>query len=510
MEKLKNVFKDKTLVFHILIIVVGIIFVSLSAFHSNTWFDESYSVGISSDHSFTEIWTIGGHDVHPVLYYWILHIIFLIFENQIMLYRLFSVLTVAILGIIGLTHIRKDFGSKVGLIFSFFAYFLPINLVYAGEIRMYSLAMLLVTLMAIYAYRIYKNSAEKNIKNWILFGIFSLASAYTHYYGLVAAGIINIALFIYFVRQSVKAKKFSHNLKAFIITGVIQIAAYLPWVIYLMLQISQVSAGFWIGLSFPGTLIEMFTFQFTGNLGGTQYIPNWVAGIFGGIICIYVIYLYIKNRKNKEENRPAKFAIITYALVLLAVCIVSLIIWRPIIYARYMLCITGLLIFFFSFFMAKYGNKYINTAICVISLVLSIYINIGLIQENYDESNNKPVEYFNSKVEENDIIIYENDLGSFNIPVKYPDVQKYFWDREHWNVEEAYRAFGPNMTTIYDLDELKDFSGRIWAINSDDYSVADAIEEELGGKVIEKAKFVTKYRDNKYTFCLLEVGEVEK
>ena len=74
MEKLKNVFKDKTLVFHILIILVGIIFVSLSAFHSNTWFDESYSVGISSDHSFAEIWTIGGHDVHPVLYYWILHI----------------------------------------------------------------------------------------------------------------------------------------------------------------------------------------------------------------------------------------------------------------------------------------------------------------------------------------------------------------------------------------------------------------------------------------------------
>ena len=110
-------------------------------------------------------------------------------------------------------------------------------------------------------------------------------------------------------------------------------------------------------------------------------------------------------------------------------------------------------------------------------------------------------------MEENDIIIYENDLGSFNIPVKYPDVQKYFWDREHWNVEEAYRAFGPNMTTIYELDELEDFSGRIWAINSDDYSVAEAVEKELGGKVIEKAKFVTKYRDNKYTFCLLEAGE---
>ena len=56
---------------HIAIIVIGIIFISLGAFHTNLWFDESYSVGMAN-HSFEEIWTIGSHDVHPVLYYWIL------------------------------------------------------------------------------------------------------------------------------------------------------------------------------------------------------------------------------------------------------------------------------------------------------------------------------------------------------------------------------------------------------------------------------------------------------
>lgn len=63
----------------------------------------------------------------------------------------------ALLGIIGFTHVRKDFGEKVGLIFSFLVFFFPVNLVYSGEIRMYSLAMLLVTLTAIYAYRIYRD-----------------------------------------------------------------------------------------------------------------------------------------------------------------------------------------------------------------------------------------------------------------------------------------------------------------------------------------------------------------
>lgn len=369
---------------------------------------------------------------------------------------------------------------------------------------MYTLAMLLVTLMAIYAYRIYKNSNEKNIKNWILFAIFSLASAYTHYYALVAAGIINIGLFIYFVRQSVNEKKITTNLKAFIISGVVQIIAYLPWAIYLLLQIEQVSQGFWLGISFPGTLIEMFTFQFTGNLGDLKYVPNLVAGIFGGIICAYIIYLYVKNRKNKAENRPAKYAIVTYGLVLLAVCIVSLIIWKPIIYARYMLCITGLFMFFVSFFMGKYGNKYVNIIICVISLILAIYINIGLINQNYDDSNSKPIEYFRENVEEGDIVIYGNEGSGFVISANFPEVQQYFWDGAHWNVEEAYKAFGPNMKIIYDLEELQDYEGRIWVVSSDNYSLGNTVAEELEADIIKQDEFITEYKGYRYTFCLLE------
>lgn len=152
--------KNKSKWIHIIIIVLGIIWVSIPIFHSNLWFDEAYSVGMAN-HTFGEIWNIGGHDVHPVLYYWILHILNLLFGNQIMLYRIFSAICVAILGILGYTHIRKDFGDKTGMFFSFLVFFFPINLVYAGELRMYTLAMLLVTLMAIYAYRIYKRKEEK-------------------------------------------------------------------------------------------------------------------------------------------------------------------------------------------------------------------------------------------------------------------------------------------------------------------------------------------------------------
>lgn len=506
MQKLKGMFKDKIKCAHILIIIIGIIFLALPNFHKSLWFDESYSVAISA-HSFADIWSIGGHDVHPVLYYWILHIIRYFFGNEIMAYRLFSVLVISILGILGYTHIRKDFGEKVGLIFSFLVYFLPITLVYSGEIRMYALAMLLTTLTAIYAYRIYKNNDEKNTKNWILFFIFSLSSAYTHYYSLAASTVINVMLFIFLVRKAVKAKKFIPNLKKFIILAVVQIIAYLPWIVYLLLQMKQVSAGFWIEMTFPKTPIEMFLFQFTGNLDKMVYVPEWIGWMFGAIICIYLIYLYIRNRKNKEENKPFILSFGVYALILIVIWIISLIMPRPILYARYMLCITGLFIFFVSYMMGKYGNKYINICILVITLAISTYINVGLINKNYDESNDKPITYLEENMEDGDIIVYGNEASGFVVSANFPEVKQYFFDGAYWNVDEAYKAYGPNMTVVHNLDMLADYKGRLWVINSNTTTIANEIMEKYdNAKKLDEVYFYTEYKENyEYTFCLLEM-----
>ncbi len=122
-NKEHNLKQEKNLKYiHIAIILLGIIFISIPIFHQNLWFDESYSVGMANK-SFADIWSIGSNDVHPVLYYWILHIVYLLFGPNIYIYRILSMIPIAILGILGYTHIRKDFGEKVGLLFSFFVVF---------------------------------------------------------------------------------------------------------------------------------------------------------------------------------------------------------------------------------------------------------------------------------------------------------------------------------------------------------------------------------------------------
>lgn len=389
---------------------------------------------------------------------------------------------------------------------------------------MYSLAMLLVTLTAIYAYRIFTktNGAPThtndnvNIKNWVIFAICSLAGAYTHYYALMASGLINLILLIGLIVNCIKNKKITmklllhdKNIIAFVVSGVIQVALYIPWLLSLLTQMNQVSNGFWIGIHFPDTIIELFTFQFTGNLGGSHYVSVPIAITWSLAVTVYMIVLYIKDKFVKQSNpefvkedmRPATLALKLFLGIAIAACVVSLIIWRPIIYARYMLCVIGLFIFFLAYTMAKKGFKYINLLVCIVSMIMSLYININFISTNYDESNSKPIAFVKDDIKDNDIILLNNYLNGFVIAVNFPDNVAYFYDEENWNCDKAYKAFSTDFRTVYDLDFLNDFSGRIWVTND---SVLQQIQDKYEVDLIKQEHFDTQYRDYDFSISLIE------
>ena len=497
---------DKQDKLHILIIIVGMIFLAIPIFHSNLWFDECYSVAISN-HTFKEIWEIGAHDVHPVLYYWVLHIINIVFGNNIMLYRIFSYICACTIGILGLTHIRKDFGKNVGILFSFFSFFLPVITVYAGEIRMYSFAMLLVTIMSIYAYRILKTE-ECKIKNWLIFALCSLGAAYTHYYGLMVSGIINILLFAHLVKEWWKTRKITSNMKFFTISAIMQIVLYIPWVLSLLWQINEVSHNFWIEIK-PTILKEFLIFQFTGNLENNIIINNNLAFVFSISIVAFLLYSFAQNIKNKKENdkeykKLIKLSLGIYCSIILAALVISLIIFRPIIYARYMLCVTGLFIFFLALYLSKNANKYIIAIICFLCIIMGSIIEIKLCKDNYDPSNRAPFTYLQENVKQEDILLCSTQASGFIISANYPDNFLYFWDNMSWNVEEAYKAFGKHMKTIYSLDEIENVNGRIWIIDDGTYALLNEVQKRYNVKVLEKRNYSVKYHLYQYGFTLIE------
>lgn len=479
--------------FHIVVIVLGIIFVNFSIFHSNLWFDEAYSVGMAS-HNFGDIWNIGGHDVHPVLYYWILHIISIFTNGSIMAYRIFSGISITILGILGYTHIRKDFGEKVGLIFSFLIYFSPVSAIYANEIRMYACSMLLITILAIYAYRLTKTS---KISYWIIFGFSSLISIYMHYYGLMAAGIINIILLIYFIKNK--------NKKSYIIQmiiGIIQAILYIPWLIYFTSQLNTMATnGFWITIRFPETLIDILSFAFVGNI--SKDFNKYLGLVIGVISYIYLFYLIKKN--GVKTSRPAILSTGVYILVILAAWLISLILGTDILYYRYLIVVTGLTFFAISYMFSMHKDIY-TIIFCVIILILGIYNNIILIKDNYDVSNLAQIKYLKENIKKGDVIAYANIGNGSVFAVNFPDNKQYFYNEANWGVREAYKAFGPQMDTYITKDFLDDeeCQGRIWVITSQSPGFYEKEFNNENYKLISRKAFNTAYQNYGYQVILVE------
>ena len=500
-----------------ILILLGSIFVILPCFHPYMWFDESYTIAIIQ-HPAKEIWTIASNDVHPVFYYFLARIIMKITKN-IVCVRLISCIPIIIMSILGYTHIRKMFGNKVGLLFSFLALFFPTIIVYSGELRMYTWAMLFVTIMSIYGYRIYDGKNEQKqiknnklkmlsktknyqIKDWIIFSIFSLLCAYTHYYALVIAAIENVMLLIVFIKRRNKT-----NVKAELISALVQVILYLPWISILLKQARGVSGGYWIG---KVSIIDVIKFVFTGSLGGTVYIQNKIAILFSFAMLIFLIYLLCKNWK-KESSKPAKLVLYVWAILLISIGLISLIMWQSIFYERDLFTLIGLLIFQIALLASK-ENKKVVAIFCLCILMISTATNINLININYDQSNKDPIEYIDANVKPTDYVIVwnKNGVGSGFSTIawilskcycQYNNI--YYYNILNWTTEEAYKAYGK---TIYNLDDISNLYGRLWIVSSDGLET-EFISKYSDAKIVEQKSFKTKYHDYEYQFTLIERNE---
>ena len=496
MEKVKEKLKSITLKqWHIVLIVVGIIFVSLGAFHNNLWFDECYSAGLAR-HTFGEIWTIGGNDVHPILYYWMLRIVYLLTGGSIMAYKIFSVIPIAIMIILGYTHIRKDFGEKTGFIFSFLCAFLPEMAQYAIEVRMYSWAILTVTVLAIYAYRLTK---EDNTKDWIIFGVSSLMSIYLHYYGLMAAGLINVFLLIYLI-----VKKRKKGIIFIVSMGIAQAVAYLPWLVNFARQLGNVSSGYWIGFSFPQTPMELLSSQLAGYARTSGYTGLLVPTVLALELYGYMIYKTYKYAKAKENLNAFKWSVIVYFAVILAAIIITAVMKTSILYYRYLFVITGLYIFAISFILGKEQNKVEIVSILSVIAILGIYNNVGLMQENYSKTNMEPINYMKENIKEGDTIAFANLGGGFVLSIHFADNQVYFYNADNWGVEEAYKAFGPNYDTVVNKEFVKECSNRVWIVDDPNGKFYEDVFKEEGYNKVSEKVYYTKYHGYNYKIMLIE------
>ena len=281
---------------------------------------------------------------------------------------------------------------------------------------------------------------------------------------------------------------------------------YIPWLTFLIGQIKHVGGGFWIVVGPINTTVEVLSFQFRRQLD-TNFAFN--AHTIISLIAAIAMYIYIGYRifiakKEKEEIRPGILSILVYIAVILAMLIIS-VIASPILFSRYLMVMTGLYIFGLAYFMSKEKNKYVLIGICLVILAIGIWSNVTNILINYDSSNMKQIEYIKEEIKKEDIIVYSNIGNGGVIAAFFPENKQYFYNGQHWNVEEAYKSYGPGMETIYDYNDiLENYTGRIWLIDSEYMGLWDEFPKDGITVLKEAERFDTKYQNYIYNIMLLE------
>ncbi len=357
------------LALHAALLAAGAVFLSLPALAGVTWFDETYSLALARQ-PLGDLISIAAADVHPPLYYLLLHGVYLLAGESVAAYRLFSVAGAVATAALGLTHVRRDFGARAGLLFTFAACFTPYLAYTAMQIRMYSWAGFAVTLCFLYACRIMRAvrvGRRPRAGAWVAFAVSSLAAAYLHYFGMLAAFTLNVAVLASILAAGRRAKRGApapagtsapagepaaglvapmaprRELVVFAAQAAAQVAAYLPWLAVLAAQLAGKTGGrFWVTFSFPESLLQILAYPLASEQVAYAIADAGAAGaapaalVTLALLFAAAVLLHGMVRSERPDvRRAARLACAVYIGVGALGLAVSQLMGSLIVYYRY-------------------------------------------------------------------------------------------------------------------------------------------------------------------------------
>ena len=387
--------------------LMGLVAVGISlALNRSLWLDESLSMRWSAL-PFFEMMERLIRDVHPPLFYIILKGFLILDPNNLIMAKVFIVIGYAFTIIPVSYFLKKHLGKAPMFFFTLCLTSLPMMLIKIVEVRMYTWTMCFIVLTAIYAYKIMKNASTKD---WILFVVFALATAYTHYFGLITMFFFYPMILLYFVVE----KKWNNVKHWFIFSG-ITVVGYLPWLPIALEQVSGVNSNYWI---------EQYSIMsYLKGLFRIEAFPHSTK-IYCAIVFFAVAYLFICMLIKKRIEYFWAFActvpfIGTFAFGYLYGEFV-----KPILMDRYLLLPLCLMILGISL-VARDLNKYIVGVVCLFFAVMLLLNYPIVFDKEYNTYTEKTLQFFEDNIEPDSYVVFNR--GELNTVIQFyrDDVELY-------------------------------------------------------------------------------------
>jgi mannosyltransferase len=273
------------------LLAIILISVFLRLYHLGTqsiWYDEAFSVQVSKL-AVSQTVQAAAADVHPPLYYVLLHYwitVFGISELSVrLLSALFGVLAIPMIYVLG----RQLFSEEAGLVAALILALSSFNIWYSQETRMYTL-MVLLTLLSMYFFlQLLQWSTLASSAGYVLS---TTLLVYTHNYGW----FVVIAQNIYVASLLLLSRRRTHKLRRWIMLQAIVLALFVPWMASFVKQVVRSGAATWLG---PPTLATIF--QTFSRYSGTTVLLALFLGL-----SVLSLFAYQKVCGSMDWKAPLK------------------------------------------------------------------------------------------------------------------------------------------------------------------------------------------------------------
>jgi 4-amino-4-deoxy-L-arabinose transferase-like glycosyltransferase len=296
------------------------------------WYDEAFAVlyaSLSPERmvygTVTPVQGAGAADVHPLLYYFLLHGWIGLAGRFPLAVRFLSValgmVTVVLLGRLA----GWCFDRRTGLVVGILAAVNPFHVVYSQEARMYAL----LGLAAVSAtYGLLRGLEEgsgirdQGIGNWLLYAVAAAAALYAHNLG----AFILLAFHV----LAVARRQWWPRLPALILADLGVLALFSPWLVGVLPgQVGFVGKGYW--LSPPG-VVEVVRAVMFPVLTFYEPSPVWLLTL--GLFLSIAMLALLAIRAWQVPSRAGWFLALCWVPVLLLLLISC---WRPVYLERALL-----------------------------------------------------------------------------------------------------------------------------------------------------------------------------
>ncbi len=313
--------------------------------HQSLWYDEAVSIHLAAkDLTALTLHTAG--DIHPPLYYCLLHFWVLVAGSSEFSAAFFSLFFGLL--IVALAHrlARETCGSGVGLLTAFLVAVSPFNLWYSQEIRMYTLGAILglVTLYCLMRLADLPKGGDRSTTKgdedaakqarwrfWIGYVLAGAVGLYTLYYFAFLLLFENLFVLAWWLAERRSGRTEPLRLTSWIAAQALILVLYLPWLPTAMRQALNPPVPPWRGFTGLGDVItESWAALCLGQSVEPESLLIWPVLSF--MFAIYLLGVAGYARRNRDWSTSLLLCGYTFVPVL-AIYLLSL--RTPLFHVRY-------------------------------------------------------------------------------------------------------------------------------------------------------------------------------